>query len=96
MPDNAYKTEPSTIKWGLNPGQIITIIVLVVGMAASWGSLSQQIATHTEMLGRMSVDQATMGRDLLGLREEQARVRGKLEEHDREDSAWRAAHRQYR
>jgi hypothetical protein len=44
----------------------------------------------------MAVDQATMGRDLLGLREEQARVRGKLEEHDREDSAWRAAHRQYR
>jgi len=96
MPDNAYKNGDTLYKWGLNPGQIITIIVLVIGMAVYWGSLSQQIATHTEMLGRMAVDQAAMSRDLLGLREEQARVRGKLEEHDREDSAWRAAHRKDR
>jgi len=67
------------IKWTWNLGDLITITVLLVGMAVIWGQVSTKLDEHGRTLAVIQAQQAETVRQIIAIQLEQERVRTTLE-----------------
>ncbi len=80
------------LTWKVDAGQVLTILLVLMGLAVSWGNLGAKIDAQAERINMVQNNQQKVMSDLNSVREEQARVRGILEQHDKDDAAWRSSH----
>jgi len=80
------------IEWKIDAGHIITIVMLIAAISLSWGSLNTKIDLNANALLSLQVQVESIRATQIQVLQDQAHIQGKLEEHDREDTAWREAH----
>ena len=81
-----------SLEWKIDMGHVLTIAITIVTLAATWGSVSNKIDSHTQILQDLKVSEAAFSESLTRVREEQSRVAAVLAEHDKADAEWRVTH----
>ena len=71
------------IDWKIDLGHFITILIVLLALAVSWGNLGGRIDSQATLMMELKSQAQAQSRDITTILQEQGRVKGVLEEHDR-------------